>query len=99
MHKLEMDATVIMTDPCGVQKEAYFHKVPCITLREETEWIETVNANWNILTGANSAKILSAYNNIKTGYTIDEYGDGKAAQKILKEILKFSHRKHEIIRK
>lgn len=85
MQRLQISAKMILTDSGGIQKEAYFHQVPCITLRDETEWIETVEVGWNQLVGANTEKILSAVQKPKP-FTIkmeNFYGDGDAANKIL----------------
>jgi UDP-N-acetylglucosamine 2-epimerase (non-hydrolysing)/UDP-GlcNAc3NAcA epimerase len=65
MLNLEKNAKAILTDSGGVQKEAFWLKVPCITLRDETEWIETVNLGWNRLVGSNVEKILEAVRDLK----------------------------------
>ncbi len=81
----------VMTDSGGLQKEAYFFEKPCITLRDETEWIELVENNFNVLTGANKRKILTAVKEIDTmnkDYSLNLYGNGKASEKIIKELLK-----------
>jgi UDP-N-acetylglucosamine 2-epimerase len=81
---LEKSARMLLTDSGGMQKEAYWLKVPCITLRDETEWVETVASGWNILTGAERDRIVTAVQNFKAPATHPPlYGDGQAAEKIL----------------
>ena len=81
---LEKSARMILTDSGGMQKEAYWLKVPCITLWDETEWIETVELGWNILTGADRDRIIEVVRTFKAPTDHPPlYGDGKAAGKIM----------------
>ncbi len=83
MLVLEMMSQKIVTDSGGLQKEAFFAKKPCITLRDETEWVETVENGWNVLVGTDKNKILDALNNfIPLSPQKNYFGDGKAAKKI-----------------
>ena len=83
MVMLEKKAFTILTDSGGVQKESYFHQTPCITLREETEWTETVSSGWNQLAGYKTENILHCIEQNPERHPIDEYGNGDTAQKIL----------------
>ena len=84
MLRLEMSAKVILTDSGGVQKEAFFHRVPCITLRNETEWVETVEMGWNVLVGADRNAIVAACQPHEECFRfVKVYGDGEAAKKIV----------------
>ncbi|MDR0700156.1 MAG: UDP-N-acetylglucosamine 2-epimerase (non-hydrolyzing) [Tannerella sp.] len=88
MIALEKNAKTIFTDSGGIQKEAYFHRTPCITLRDETEWIETVEAGWNRMAGFNTEKIIECLGENPVRTEIQEYGDGHAAGKIINAIVK-----------
>jgi len=81
---LEKNARCLLTDSGGMQKEAYLWGVPCITLREETEWVETVAEGWNCIVGADYEKIFSALREFtpKTPRQFS-YGDGHASEKII----------------
>jgi UDP-GlcNAc3NAcA epimerase len=82
MVTLSRSARGILTDSGGLQKEAYWLGVPCITLRDETEWVETVSTGWNTLTGSDSGKILSAVRSLKAPVSRGAlYGDGCVSAK------------------
>jgi UDP-GlcNAc3NAcA epimerase len=87
MVMLEKNAETVFTDSGGVQKEACFHRTPCITLREETEWVETVEAGWNRLAGYRTEKIIECLNHDPKRSDVEEYGDGRAAEKIINAIV------------
>jgi UDP-GlcNAc3NAcA epimerase len=85
---LEKSARMILTDSGGMQKEAYWLKVPCVTLRDETEWVETVEAGWNILAGADRTRIIEAVSTFNAPSNHPPlYGDGKAALHCLEALL------------
>jgi UDP-GlcNAc3NAcA epimerase len=86
MVRLEMNAAVIATDSGGVQKEAFFYRIPCVTLRDETEWVELVDAGWNRVIAPGSPKatadaILAAVGS--RGTDVQPYGTGDAAARIV----------------
>ena len=81
---LEQNAKAILTDSGGMQKEAYFFGVPCVTMRTETEWVETVEAGWNVVVGADREKIVEVVRSFKMDKPRPElYGNGRAAEKII----------------
>lgn len=84
MLMLEKNARLILTDSGGMQKEAYWFKVPCMTLRDETEWVETVEVGWNVVVGADEERIFNAVSTFRPPeHHPDLYGDGRAAERIV----------------
>ena len=82
MLALERSAAAIATDSGGVQREAYLWGVPCITMREETEWIETVSTGWNTLVGVDPGKVREALAKPLPQARPPIFGDGNAAERI-----------------
>ena len=92
MVELLKHCKLVMTDSGGVQKEAFFFQKPCITLREQTEWVELVENGFNWIVGTDLDKITAAYqlaSNATLDFSVDLYGEGKAAQVISHELLDF----------
>jgi UDP-N-acetylglucosamine 2-epimerase len=85
MLTLEQHARLILTDSGGIQKEAYWFGVPCVTLRDETEWVETLETGWNTLAGADRDRIMAAVERASTRDRSSErptlYGDGHVAER------------------
>lgn len=89
MLLLESEARVILTDSGGVQKEAYFFQVPCVTLRDETEWVETVHTGWNTIVGTRMDAILKAGLEPKPGDPDSRpFGAGDASEKICEILIR-----------
>jgi len=102
MLRLIQNAKVVLTDSGGVQKEAFWLHTPCVTLRENTEWIETVQLKANFLTGADTKKILKAVNRVVEKEEAlrkmfeklsNPFGDGQASKKILEAILQYCEKR------
>jgi UDP-N-acetylglucosamine 2-epimerase len=91
MLVLEENARLILTDSGGMQKEAYFFGVPCITLRPETEWLETVETGWNVLAGgADTSAIVDGYQkaiNSPPANRPNMYGDGAASLEVVRHMI------------
>jgi len=91
MLLLVQGARTVITDSGGLQKEAYWLKTPCVTVRDTTEWIETIDAGWNSLTGTDPDRILEAVDNPSTPETHPLlYGDGRSAGRIVELIRSLS---------
>ena len=80
---LLLGARLCLTDSGGVQKEAYLHGIPCVTLRDTSEWVETIEAGWNVLVGDDPAALREAVSSLAPPAARPElYGDGHAAERI-----------------
>jgi UDP-N-acetylglucosamine 2-epimerase len=91
MLVLEAGADCILTDSGGVQKEAYWMGVRCVTLRDETEWVETVQVGWNFLVGADTEKIVSTFETWRPDAARPQiYGDGQAARRIVETLVELT---------
>jgi UDP-N-acetylglucosamine 2-epimerase (non-hydrolysing) len=87
MLHLMKHAKKILTDSGGIQKEAYVMGIPCITLRENTEWIETLTGGRNVLVGADTRKILAAVMaDVRTSSDNTIFGKGDAAKRIAEAV-------------
>ena len=90
MIELIKNADLVMTDSGGLQKEAFFFKKHCVTLREQTEWVELIDAGVNVLVGSNREKIIAATQSMLgkvSDFEKNLYGNGEACQQILKHLL------------
>lgn len=92
MLALLKNCRLVLTDSGGLQKEAFFMNKKCVTLRDETEWTETLNGNWNTITGADENRIIAAVKMIPFEEQKNYFGNGKTSEKIV-EILEKLNKK------
>jgi UDP-GlcNAc3NAcA epimerase len=90
MCKLVHHSNLVLTDSGGLQKEAYFHRVPCVTLRDETEWVETIECGWNRLWHGQEYRARR---------DIADFGEGESAMKIVAGLREaFTGKRYSIVR-
>jgi UDP-GlcNAc3NAcA epimerase len=90
MLELLRHTRLVITDSGGLQKEAYFFARPCVTLRDETEWVELIEMGCNVLAGSDKEKILQSFRtmlSVAPEFNVDLYGNGEASMKIVRELL------------
>lgn len=78
----------LLTDSGGLQKEAFILQVPCATIREETEWPETLQGGWNVLVGSDLARLSELVARTPRGVKTAPFGDGRAAERVVEEVLR-----------
>lgn len=88
MVRLQEHAACVLTDSGGVQKEAYYLRIPCVTFRTETEWVETVTAGWNIVCGSDTEAIVNAVDKMERCHAPHRslYGDGRTTERIVEAL-------------
>jgi UDP-GlcNAc3NAcA epimerase len=82
----------VLTDSGGVQKEAYLAGVPCVTMRDTTEWVETVDTGWNVLVDLNVDAALAALDNQPPAERPQLYGGGHAAERVAETLVAYTGR-------
>jgi UDP-N-acetylglucosamine 2-epimerase (non-hydrolysing)/UDP-GlcNAc3NAcA epimerase len=90
--ELARHARAILTDSGGVQKEAYLLGVPCVTLRDTTEWVETVEVGWNVLVDLDPEAALAALQRTPPADRPELYGGGRAAERVREAVSNYTGR-------
>ena len=90
--ELARGARAVLTDSGGVQKEAYLLGVPCVTLRDTTEWVETIDSGWNVLVDLDREAALAALDRQPPAERPELYGDGHAAERVRDVVSAYTER-------